>query len=412
MSKHHRSAILPLLGSVLAFAGPVTTVPWNGYTGAVSFTYDDARTSQIPILLPQLDALKIKATFFICLTGAGGDFEAKKADWIQAAKNGHELANHTKAHVSMPGDTEAKPLITEMAKYLRDLDPVVESVTFAYPGCGVNGKNAVGSEDFIARGCGQTSYAWGTQPSDWMNVQGLIMNPSNTSTAINMLHAAKSANTWVVTIVHDVKENPDQYSMTPGENKKMLEAAVADNLWIDTYQNIAAYYRAHFTMDAAAASPIGSGWHMSWTSPHPKMPKSVKLKVKLAAATFGTSFTVQQGGVTIPRESDGSYVIDFMKLSLSILEGTTGIPSRTLLPARLEARTTRGGIVFGGVTGGDVEAIVTDVRGATLFRGAISGQASERLVPMGDDRLKGILFLTLIDRAGGASVRALVNATH
>ena len=206
---------------------------------------------------------------------------------------------------------------------------------------------------------------------------------------------------------------PDEYSLTPADNKKMLDAAVANALWIDTYQNVAAYYRAHFTMDAAVASPINSGWQMSWTSPHPKMPKSVKLRVKLAAATFGTSFTVQQGGVTIPREADGSYVIDFMKLSLNVVEGATGIPSRTLLPDRLQARATRGGIVFGGVAGGEVEAIVTDVRGAVLFRGTVPGGAgSERLVPIGEDRLKGILFLTLVDRAGGASVRALVNATQ
>jgi hypothetical protein len=143
------------------------------------------------------------------------------------------------------------------------------------------------------------------------------------------------------------------------------------------------------------------------------MPKSVKLKVKLAAATFGTSFTVQQGGVTIPPAADGSYTIDFMKLSLNVIQGSTGIASRTLLPARLRARTAREGIVFGGVVGGEVEAIVSDVRGAVLFRGPVSGgTGSERLVPIGENRLKGILFLTLVDRTGGASVRALVNATH
>ena len=404
-----RAMLIPFLLTFAAFplcAGPVTTVPWNGHPGAVSFTYDDARTSQIPILLPQLDALKIKATFFICLTGAGGDFEARKADWILAAKNGHELANHTKAHVSMPpGETEAKPLVNEMAKYLRDLDPVVESVTFAYPGCGVNGKNAIAAEDFIARGCGQTSYAWGTQPSDWMNVQGLIMNPSNVETAINMFHAAKSANTWVVTIVHDVKENPDQYSMTPGNNKKMLDAAVADNLWIDTYQNVAAYYRAHFVMDAAAASPIGSGWQMSWTSPHPKMPKSVPLRVKLAAATFGTSFTVRQGSVTVPKEEDGTYIIDFMKLSLTVNEGPTGIAARTHLPARLQARATREGIRFDKVVG-EVEARVVDVAGAAVFRGRVENG----LIPIRQDRMRGLLFLTLVNPGTGASVRALVNS--
>jgi peptidoglycan/xylan/chitin deacetylase (PgdA/CDA1 family) len=398
--------VLPALASLAAFAGPFTTVPWNGHSGAVSFTYDDARSSQIPNLLPQLDALKIKATFFIAVTGTGGDFEAKKAAWIQAARNGHELANHTKAHENVPADPAAAPMISEMAKYLRDLDPLVESVTFAYPNCNVNGKTGIGSEDFIARGCGQTSYAWATQPSDWMNIQGLILGPTNVATATGMFTAAKSANTWVVTIVHDVKESPDQYSMTPADNKKMLDAAVAANLWIDTYQNVAAYYRAHFVMDAVAASPTDAGWAMSWTSPHPKMPKSVMLRVKPAATTFGNSITVQQGGTTIAPESDGSYVIDFMKLSLKIIQGTTGIKSRTILPAKLAARATKDGIAFSGGSG-DGYATVSDVRGATLYRGRVS----KGLIPLRMDGLHGLLFLNLRDPDSRASVRAVVNAT-
>ncbi|MEO7424104.1 MAG: polysaccharide deacetylase family protein [Fibrobacteria bacterium] len=396
---------LPLLVSLAAFAGPVTTVPWNGHTGAVSLTYDDARTSQIPNLLPQLDALKIKATFFIAVTGTDGDFEAKKAAWIQAAQNGHELANHTKAHVNVPADPAAAPIVVEMAKYLRDLDPSVESVSFAYPNCNVNGKTGIASEDFIARGCGQTSYAWATQPSDWMNIQGLILGPTNVATATGMFTAAKSANTWVVTIVHDVKESPDQYSMTPADNKKMLDAAVESKLWIDTYQNVAAYYRAHFVMDAATTSLTDAGWAMSWTSPHPKMPKSVKLRVKLAEATFGKSFTVQQSGTTIAPESDGSYAIDFMKLSLKVIQGTTGIKSRTILPAKVTARATKDGIVFSGGSG-DGYATVTDVRGATLFRGRVS----DRLIPLRMEGLHGLLFLDLSDPDSRASVRAVVNA--
>ena len=126
-----------------------------------------------------------------------------------------------------------------------------------------------------------------------------------------------------------------------------------------------------------------------------------------------TSLKKTYSGVTIPKETDGSYVIDFMKLSLNVVEGTTGIPSRTLLPSRLQARAVRGGIVFGGVVGGEVEAIVTDVGGSVLFRGTVSGgRGSERLIPIAQDRLQGVLFLTLVDRSGGASVRALVNATR
>jgi peptidoglycan/xylan/chitin deacetylase (PgdA/CDA1 family) len=430
LSSHARAAccalaasfILPLTAPIATFAGPVTTVPWNGFTGAVSFTYDDARTSQLPNLLPQLDALNLKATFYISATGTGGDFEAKKSEWIQVAKKGHELGNHTRAHVNVPADPNAAAIITDMANYLRGLDTSIESVTFAYPNCNVNGKTGIGAENFISRSCGDVKYAWATQPSDWMNIQALILTPSNTATAINSINAAKSGNSWVSLIIHDVKENPDAYSVTPANNQSMLNAAVTAKVWVDTYQNIAAYYRAHFAMDAAVASPISSGWSITWTSPHPKMPKSVKLRVKLDAATFGNRFTVRQGSVTIAPETDGAYVIDFMKLSMTVTEGTTGLKPRGILPAHLQARAARNGILYAGQDGqgghalvGEWQATVVDVHGATVFRGKVS----DGLVPLRPDQMKGILFLTLRDpsatpsgraSAAPATVRAMVQA--
>jgi len=405
---HPSFTFLPLIvAAATAFGGPVTTVPWNGHNGAVSFTYDDARTSQIPNLLPQLDALKIKATFFIAVTGAGGDFEAKKTQWIAASKNGHELANHTKAHVNVPADPNAASIIQEMAKYLRDLDPTVESLTFAYPNCNVNGKTGIASENFISRSCGQTQYAWANQPSDWMNIQGLILGPTNVATAVSMISAAKSGNTWFTTIVHDVKEGPDQYSMTPADNKKMLDAAVSAGIWIDTYQTVAAYYRAHFVMDAATATSTSAGWNLAWTSPNPKLPKSIPLRVKLAAATFGNDFVVEQDGATIEPESDGSYVIDFMKLSLKVLKATTGVQALTHLPSRLSAGIRPDGIVYTGVIGA-VQAKVTDVNGHILFQGRVT----DSRIPLPPAQLKGILFLTLSNPSGVSSVRAMVNATR
>jgi peptidoglycan/xylan/chitin deacetylase (PgdA/CDA1 family) len=395
-------AFLCLTGAA-AFAGPVTTVPWNGHTGAVSFTYDDARTSQLPNLLPQLDSLKLKATFFVASTGTGGDFEQKKSDWIKVAQRGHEVANHTRNHVNVPADPSAAAVITDMADYLRGLDPSMQSVTFAYPNCNVNGKTGVGGENFMARGCGDAHYAWNTQPSDWMNVLGYLLTPTAESGALTSLNAAKTGNTWVTMLSHDVKANPDQYSITPQTNLKLLQTAIANALWIDTYATVGAYYRAHFVLDAANPTATATGWTLAWTSPHPKMPKSVNLRVKLAAATFGTAFTVQQGGVTIPPESDGAYVIDFMKLSLTVLKQTSGVKSGAFLPERLSARATPRGIEFGGVVGVP-EAVVSDFRGRVLFRGPVPGH----LIPLPADGMRGVLFLSLRDRLTGKSVRTSV----
>ena len=50
--------------TVSAWAGPVSTVPWNGYVGAVSFTFDDALKNQIDNLKPVLERLPdVKVTF-------------------------------------------------------------------------------------------------------------------------------------------------------------------------------------------------------------------------------------------------------------------------------------------------------------------------------------------------------------
>ena len=413
MKKPSRIAALHLLGFLSAIAGPVTTVPWNGHTGAVSYTYYDARVSQLPNLLPQLDSLKIKATFEIAITGVG-TFSANRAAWMQVSRNGHELANHTYPHTSL-SDANAAGLVKDMADTLRRLDTSIQSVTFAYPNCvvpGTTGKSGVSAENFLARGCGQTTYAWGTQPSDWMNIQGLILSPTNTSTSVTMQNTAKTSNAWFVTIMHDVANpTPDQYSVTPANNLVMLNAGISNGLWIDTYLNVGAYYRAHFTMDTATARPYQTtttaGWNLTWTSPHPKMPRSVLLRVKFAAATFGTNFTVQQNGVTIPAETDGSYIIDFMKLSMTVVQGTTGIKSRVILPSKLDARVTRNGIVFGGVFG-EVEATVVDIRGHMLFHGRVSN----RVVPLRQDQMQGVLFLKLTNPASGISVRTMVNAVR
>ena len=364
-------AIASLLG-VIALAGPVTTVPWNGSTGAVSFTYDDARKSQIPTLLPQLDALKIKATFFLTY-GAGGDLSTNKAAWIAAGKNGHELAHHTYDHQNVAAGTTQ---IKKMADDIRSMDPSFDAVSFAYPNCNVGAPTEVNADAFIGRGCGQATYSWGTQPSDWKNVQGLILNAGAPGPGVNLINSAKSGNSWAVTIVHDVTASPDQYSLTPADNKKMLDAAVSANVWIAPYGTVGAYYRAHFTMDAVTASAGSGPWNLTWTSPHPKMPTSVKLKVNLATATFGSKFTVSQDNVAIPANSDGSYTIDFMKLKMNVTAGTSGIDNRTIY-GNARASVTGSSLDFTDLTPGNYTVCLRSASGRLLERTAISSSSGE-----------------------------------
>lgn len=391
------SALL-LLGAATSPAAPVTTVPWNGYPGAVSFTYDDARNTQLPNLIPQLDKLGLKATFFITNMYS---FPGSKNDWIKVAKNGHELGNHSSDHGS-PNSTN----VATMASTLRGLDPSVDAVTYAYPNCTVSGTSFVGAESFMGRGCADTKYDWGTQPGDWMNIQGQILGSSSVNNGIAAINAAKS-NKWVITIVHDVATSgPDQYSLTVDENKKMLDQAIANKIWIAPYGTVGAYYRAHFTMDKVSPTKNGSNWDMKWTSPHAKMPKVVKLRVKLDEGTFGKSFVVKQGDAVIAAESDGSYVIDFMKLAMTVEPKPTGVGPRVSSPFnRFDARVRGEGLVLSGIDR-DIDASIVDVRGATVFNGRVANS----VIPLGSR--KGILVIEATDPVTGISVRRMVNATR
>jgi peptidoglycan/xylan/chitin deacetylase (PgdA/CDA1 family) len=379
-------ALLALAASV-SNAGPITTVPWNGYPGAVSFTYDDARTSQIPYLVPQLDSLGIKATFFISMRNIG-DFNARRAAWIQVSRSGNELTNHTYSHSDVNGSNGAAvtDTIKFMADTLRKVDTSIQSVTFAYPNCNLTAnataKNGVSAENFMARGCANPTLNWGTQPSDWMNIQGEILSPTGAPTAVSRINAAKTNNRWYITIVHDVAPSPpDQYSMTPANNRIMLEAAVAAGVWIDTYSTIGAYYRAHFTIDTAKAVQNGSFKRLQWVSPHAKMPKRVPLRVKLDTTVFGDSAVVVQDSVQVPRQSDGSYVVDFMKLKMDVYpKGTVAVkPATQFRKASVTARISGKVLRLQGLPAGAYVVEVRDNRGRLVERGGarISGTAAQ-----------------------------------
>jgi len=315
-------ASLLLVSAPALAANPVKTVAWNGHQGAVSFTFDDARPSQLTATLPQLASRGMKATFNVY---KNTDFTNNLTTWIKAAQSGHEIANHTTNHGYLTNFSDSASVATDVAthaNYLRSLDPSIQAVTLAYPYCATNATvdKGVSSQNFIARTCGGTAqFSWGSQPANWMEMTSYIMQPGTAAGALTQLDNAKTNNTWFVVLTHSVLDvSSDSYNITPAQQNAALDRAVTNKLWIDTYQNVAAYYRASFTMDAVQAQTTASGWKMTWTSPHPRMPKSVPLRVTLDAATFGSGFTVSQNSKVIAKESDGSYIVEFMTLSLDI----------------------------------------------------------------------------------------------
>jgi len=70
----------------------------------ICLTYDDGLKTQLTTVIPQLDSAGLKATFFLTsIQGSSqsdiiGQTPEDVIGWSNAAKNGHELANHTLFH--------------------------------------------------------------------------------------------------------------------------------------------------------------------------------------------------------------------------------------------------------------------------------------------------------------------------
>lgn len=74
---------------------------WNGKKCAVVLTYDDALWSHLDNVIPVLDKLDLKATFYISVYAEA--CKTRINDWKKVAQNGHELGNHTLFHPCLGG---------------------------------------------------------------------------------------------------------------------------------------------------------------------------------------------------------------------------------------------------------------------------------------------------------------------
>lgn len=122
---------------------------WNNKQCAVVLTYDDAIDIDLDNVIPALDSVKLKGTFYII--GSSPVVNSRLDEWRAAAKNGHELGNHALFHPcdgSFPGRSWVSP-DHDLSKYtinravdeIRANNVLLKAIdgknerTFAYP-CG------------------------------------------------------------------------------------------------------------------------------------------------------------------------------------------------------------------------------------------------------------------------------------
>jgi Predicted xylanase/chitin deacetylase len=144
-----RATLLILLSVFIFAAYAQDKTVWHGKKCAVVLTYDDALNVHLDNVIPILDSLGFKGTFY--LSGFFPSFRERLNDWKSVGKKGHELGNHTLFHPCegrAPGREWVEPdydlntyTLRRIVDEIRMTNTLLESMdgktkrTFAYP-CG------------------------------------------------------------------------------------------------------------------------------------------------------------------------------------------------------------------------------------------------------------------------------------
>ncbi|MDO3387966.1 polysaccharide deacetylase family protein [Gilvimarinus sp. SDUM040013] len=104
-------SLISLAVAALQLSATAHSIEWpNGEKAAVSLSYDDALSSQLDNAIPSLNKYNLKGSFYLMMASpVVGD---RVDEWREAAKQGHELGNHTIYHAcskSQPGTDWVAP---------------------------------------------------------------------------------------------------------------------------------------------------------------------------------------------------------------------------------------------------------------------------------------------------------------
>lgn len=313
MKNNIKHTLLLAVFLLLSAAYPVyasdlfSVLPWNGYTGAVSLTFDDGDPIHLDLAIPEMQKRGLKGTFFLI---AGNT--SRQEEWKKAARDGMEIGNHSMNH-RRAAELSADDEITEVdsaGEILKELSgqPVI---TFAYPFVEItDGLKARIEKNCIAArgGYGQYNYNSESQP-DWLNISGrTTMTDYDIEKYKSWIDQAMYSGAWTVFMIHAV-EGSDWYQPVPKKTFLGILDYLKENekdLWIAPFGEVAAYWKAQKILENAKVIKVNNNYYLKW-SKSKIFPCGVIVKVKV----YGDKFIISQDGSELKQISPGVYPVMF-----------------------------------------------------------------------------------------------------
>ena len=262
-----RAAILAVTGLVAAACGltaqeanPAFHWP-SGKTVAVSFSFDDARESQIDVGVPLFDKYGAKVTFFV----NPHNMVSRLDGWKKAAAKGYEIGNHSRSHpctVNFPWsrknnveDMTLQAMAKEMDSATAETERMlgVKTVTYAFPcgqkyvGRGVETKSTIPlvAQRFLAGRGFRDEAANSPLYCDLAQLLGVDSDGMSFEEMKKAALDAQKEGGWLVFAGHEIGGIGFQTTQTAALEQFLRYAQdPANGIWLDTVKSVATYIQA------------------------------------------------------------------------------------------------------------------------------------------------------------------------
>lgn len=236
---------------------------WNHRQCAVALTYDDAIDGDLDKVVPALDSLGLKATFY--LIGSSQVVTGRMKEWRAAAAEGHELGNHSLYHPcdgSRPGRSFVTPdhdlhtyTVSRAVEEIRLNNKLLNTIdgkslrTFAYP-CGDLRIGDTSFYDLLRNDFAGARGVRGAMDSiDKVNLDNIDcygINGQNADYMIGLVKKAMETHTLLVFLFHGVGGGHN-INVALDEHSKLLHYLQEHEkeIWVAPMVELAEYIKSY-----------------------------------------------------------------------------------------------------------------------------------------------------------------------
>ena len=242
------------------------TEQWNNKKCAVVLTYDDALNIDLDNVIPALDSLNLKGTFY--LIGESAAVSKRIPEWRLAAMHGHELGNHSLTHpcdATQQGRSWVSPdralntfTVSRAVSEIRITNTLLQAIdgkterTFAFP-CG---DTKIGEVSFYKELKNDFACARGVQQSfqhlnevDLDDVNCFYIDGHSGEYMIDLVKKAIESHTLLVFLFHGVGgEHAINVSVKAHKQLIQFLKQHENEIWNGTMVDVAQYIRKNQTL--------------------------------------------------------------------------------------------------------------------------------------------------------------------